>query len=634
MLEKPIPLSSAYCYNTIFTDVLRKRFNNLGTRLLLVLSILGSMVITLFSKTTSVWYEFLIKLPVRIISLYVCSLILIITRKNYIRIESYNGKNWNPIRSIYYEFISKRNIIYQVIYIIDNLLLTFVFKDLVSIKNLISGFHDNFLFWYYMAFLLPVAYNIMHNLIDIDYLKFDHQLTNEKPQQFIRKNLLDQVIIRSIKFLIVMMVFIEPLNQIVLRWVDYKSNRLSWKLIIIINAMVLVMSLILNSINLLFNSHMMMGCLYKNIPISNLSSTPMETLINGLQSEKKFTKLTAFQELSFRCNHADIKYRRPIYETRYKNGHIWNIILNECFKVLNESNDGVVKYMEMIEEKLSLKDAYDNSLMTLNRRSRFEDDGTEGKMLFGNHPDPATRHRRKRRIKRRKQYDSMIPDDMGKVSLNADDSQTYKLFKNEKFLRKQYSLMKKNRVQNYLRDQNSINGPILTRKLYVVEKLQDFVQELREFLSGLLYTDSSNHTLRNGRKSNMTIIEAWLLNKKRESDKLIPTYQINYHIILSLNGILNKAINEDPKGRIISTVGEILKIFERSIVKLGKFTEWEMGEEESTKIVHQIDNVFVIYELIIDSFLEIILNYNEILNDVYLDREVIRLGRWVLDMCN
>lgn len=104
-------------------------------------------------------------------------------------------------------------------------------------------------------------------------------------------------------------------------------------------------------------------------------------------------------------------------------------------------------------------------------------------------------------------------------------------------------------------------------------------------------------------------------------------------------GFLVKSHAEDQKGVVVASVGEVLKVLERSVGVLGRFADWDPKSSLTATLFNKEveqgpDAVSVLYNLCISAFLEIVLKYNALLNEVYLDDDVLRLSRWVLDICN
>lgn len=101
-------------------------------------------------------------------------------------------------------------------------------------------------------------------------------------------------------------------------------------------------------------------------------------------------------------------------------------------------------------------------------------------------------------------------------------------------------------------------------------------------------------------------------------------------------GLLINAIEEDPKGGVVSSVGEVLKCLERSVGALGRFADWhpEVNRKSTDTDGESPDVISILYDLSVSAFLEIVLKYNVLLNDLYLDDDVVKLSKWVLSQCS
>lgn len=91
------------------------------------------------------------------------------------------------------------------------------------------------------------------------------------------------------------------------------------------------------------------GCLDGSKPISCASPDPIHSLLAGLKDENPvvpLTRVTAFQELVFIASSQSpeaAKLRAAIFSTRSRDGSAWDSILNECFRVIRETN-GKINY--------------------------------------------------------------------------------------------------------------------------------------------------------------------------------------------------------------------------------------------------------------------------------------------------
>ncbi|GCE97918.1 hypothetical protein ZYGM_003884 [Zygosaccharomyces mellis] len=602
MLESPVPLSSRYSYHTIFSDICKTRFNHLATRLSLTLTFFQALVIVFFSRGQQSHLEWLLALPLRFILLYLCFLLIVITRKNYLHVD-FKGYS-NAVKLILGQTFSVSTLVYQLIYSLCCFLLSLAVGDFLGLTTISSSHVFTQGYRLHVWILIPTIYTLQHCLFDLDRLSFNFETHFQPPQQYIASHI-RRIFIKSgiLSFFLVLLAL--------------GSSSTYWSIGIKNNLKLILLSFVevanLEFVNIAFNAHMSIGCLHKGKPISSLSSTPMETLATGLSSKKQFTKLTAFQELSYRATSSDLSLRLPLYHTRYRNTHIWPVILRESLLVIQETNDTVTKYLNTLENTMSLQDP-------LKKRNPISF-GDSNEKLFGNQATVTTSG-----------SSSGIAGFPGSQPTVSSNGISHRIT-----LKDDDVLLPKNtrgRVSNVssgdlLGATHSFNEPIITHETTFFTILIRIAQKVKDGISSFFFPSAVTSQ---ENRPQLSILEAWSISKKRQAEVLVPLPVCHAECIISLMGLLINAIDEDSKGGVVSSVGEVLKTLERSVGALGKFADWNPDSRTEEKEIP--DGISILYDLSISAFLEIVLKYNVLLNDVYLDEDVVKLSKWVLDMCS
>ena len=673
-----------YSYNTIFSDVCKTRFNHLVTRLLFIVSLFESIIISILSnKRNSQPYAFSIVENIlffiaKSIVLYFISIFIVITRKNYLHIDSLGYSSFST--QLLGQIFQFKFVVYQILFTIGTLILALVMSDVNFIGS--SSFTKLELvhFKQFVWLLIPLIYNLQHNVFDMDKLIFIFDRQFQLPQLIISNNL-SFIFSRSF----VMSIFIMIISHF-LSFITLGSWLIGFKLCMKLFFLTFIILYHFELINLSFNAHMTMGCLHKGKPISSLSPTPMETLISGLQSKKPFTKLTAFQELAYRATSNDITLRLPIYNNAnistnhndygqdsnnfsdfslgLNNGvkyNIWLVILNECFKVINDSNKRVANYLLALEQvnlfnQRSLFNHRDYILSGSKDdrgdigKSRLERIKEDTEILFGNEPFNKSRY-----------YDKNNNNNNNDRNNSSDQYFDIKnRYGGEKYRKSSRYFNDRNNNFTSVNSYDKYNESILTHDTKLTKMIRLFWVKLSNYFVTFFFPITKSNG--NGKASSvsLSLFEIWYLSKERRADKLIPVPIYHAESIISIMGFLINGINESPKGNVVASVGDVLKILERSVGILGKYTDWKpeglskiassstssttsATEMENTSVFKEdventldeqnINVISILYEFSISAFLEIVLKYNVLLNDVELDEDVVKLSKWVLSMC-
>ncbi|KAL3235062.1 Nucleoporin NDC1 [Nakaseomyces bracarensis] len=604
MSEEPAPINSRYSYHTIFGDICKTRFNHLVTRLFMTSSVIELLIFSIITKGNRSMVELFFLFFPKLVILNLVSLSIIVVRKNYMHVQSLGYSN--DITYVLGQIISSKTVVYLVTYILSSFLLNLTIGDwFLDESSVFTSYR--FLIW----FLIPVFYSTQHVLFDRDRILFTFDTQFQFPQEYILTgipNMLARSGILSSAIVILHPFILGPLFS---TWFIGLRAMVKFFMISFITFMNF------EFINLGFDSHMTIGCLHKGKPISSLSSTPIETLIDGLRSKKPFTKLTAFQELAYRATSLNASLRAPIYNSRYRNQALWNYILRDCIEVIEESNTNVMKFLESLENNntKSIKKSKDN----LQTNKKY--DNTLDAELFGN--DISTTNISNDH--RYNDFDVTRRISLKKANILIGDKNS----KNKA----------QGNIPNYFSNNNhKYDGSIITHVPSVVRFMKDVIIYVRQKINSVFFPSATVNNTQT--KTFASLFDIFLLSKKRQADRLVPLAASHGSAIIALMGILIRAYTEDPKGSVVASVGEVLKHLERSVGTLGKFADWDPKNPwiKALNIKNTdetpCDAISVLNSLSISAFLEIVLKYNVLLNDVYLDDNVVKLSKWVLDMCN
>lgn len=115
---------------------------------------------------------------------------------------------------------------------------------------------------------------------------------------------------------------------------------------------------------------------------------------------------------------------------------------------------------------------------------------------------------------------------------------------------------------------------------------------------------------------------------KRETESICPVPGIIGNAIISIAFFATNSFDEDKRGGVPSTISDILELLEKSVSTCGFFLQ------NLPSFLNEIsdDNLIsVIHELSMNGFFEVVLKYNEVLNDILLPRDVQKLVDWTLE---
>lgn len=117
----------------------------------------------------------------------------------------------------------------------------------------------------------------------------------------------------------------------------------------------------------------------------------------------------------------------------------------------------------------------------------------------------------------------------------------------------------------------------------------------------------------------------------RESERICPVPVTVGNAIIAISLLSKNAHDEDKRGTISSTIGEILEILERSVITCGRFIN---NYPEYLVDTDQDNIITVLHDLSMNAFFEVTLKYNDVLKDLILTPEATRLVNWTLENAN
>lgn len=646
MIQTPRELlNPRYTYHTIFSDVCKTRFNHLVTRLFFICSIIQTVVISLLALPHSPLWELALAFVPNILALNLVSLLIIVTRKNYMHVKNFGFAN--SLTFILGQLLSVKFLVYQGVYSMGSILLSFVLGVVFGRGG--SGWKP-----YYKLFIwlvVPTIYNLQHHVTDADKLSFNCENFFQAPQDYVLervKRIMEKSVILSVISMFVLPIFTTVFfsRQKSGLFDSFTNGVLAVTNLLIISCIIFIT---FEFINIAFDAHMSIGCLHKGKLISNLSSTPMETLLSGLSADKPFTRLTAYQELAYRATSLDPSLRAPIYHSKFRSssGNTWSLILNECLKTIQINNEKVVQYLRSVQDlggsatarhkkKVENLDyMYENGKLT-----------SANERLFGNRPSMMAPLR----------DNGLLDESPNRLRVRTDDSVL--LNRGNK---------KRHRSSYYDNDLDETtqtsNGSIFTHETTFMTAMRLMLKKLKNSIMSFIFPsyaerqssdESDNYRLlpNGSNKAQISIIDIWSISKKRQAEKLVPLPICHADSVVALTGLLIRSKTEDPKGGIIASVGDILKTLERSICALGEFADWDpesmaytafqtqrtaqdrvqQDSEDEDSMKDTTDMISVLYQLSTSAFMEIVLEYNVALNDVYLDADVAKLANWFLEV--
>ncbi|CCK68784.1 Ndc1p KNAG_0B03420 [Huiozyma naganishii CBS 8797] len=623
-MESHSVVNARFSYHAIFSDICKTRFNHLVRRLFLTTTVLQAVAVQLLTNAFASPLESALLVVPKMLALYVAALLIIITRKNYLHVRSlgYSTVSTQALGQIFLF----RFTVYQLIFSVSSFATALAIGDCLGLSSGSPVAYNGSLYgqFYrlYVWLLIPTIYNLQHNLFDLDKLSFNFVRQFQPPQTYIASNL-TKMVFKSL-FLSGLLTVLSPFAFALLAPVWYTGILSALKLAVLSFLVILHFEFV----NISFDAHLSIGCLHKGKPISSLSSTPIETLVSGLASKKPFTKLTAFQELSYRATLLDPSLRLPIYENSHRGTNMWPVIMKECLAVIQETNETVGKYLTTVERTLQGTSKHER----LNPTPEFSNEP-----LFGNSPSLS-----KRGFRDDHNLNSdVVPNGMGYRTMPLRDENI--------FLNK-YDRLKRNDINSaiyrdeflsprYIDSQHSVNDTIFTHNTKISKLISLISNRLQRVMTNFFFPSTLPIDGIMGNKMQLSVFEAWCLSKSRQAEKLVPLSICHAESVVSLMGFLINGLEESPRGHVVASVGDVLKQLVRSVGILGRFSDWNPDVQRKSGTTNKeddnsLDVISILYELSINAFLEIVLKYGVLLNDVHLDDDVVKLSKWVLDMCD
>lgn len=659
-------------YHSIFSDVCKIRFNNMVVRFFLITVVFQAFFATLLSNSRSTFLIRPLRFAYKFILFYAIDILIIIARKNYLHVTSLGYSTF--LTQVIGQLFSTKFVVYEITYTLCSLLFGIATYDDLRISlpnNSGSSIQEGLTFVFYRLHvwvLIPLLYTVQHVVFDLDKLPFSIYSQYSSPQSFINLRI-KSLMIRSAILTGLLTFVIAPILMRLLVGKWFSSN---WS--VYWNLTLLSFSSLLNFefINLSFNAHMCIGCLHKRKPISTLSQTPIETLINGLASGKPMTKLTAFQELSYRAASSDVALRAPIYKNSASGVNMWPGILRECLAVIKESNDSVNNYLYRVSNILrhpqgrNSKNQRVVSPVKRGKELETRDDvlfGTTITNTTGNDTDSYYGSRQTGRTSGN-YYDVYDGDRYtGPEDNRRQNTITVKeedvLLPGSKTARRKNSKNDNGRTRygfssrpveplSYTDSKRSYNDSVIVDDTKLTLFIKSVMNTVKYKIFSFIfpnYLDAtsvsvpfSSSSKQPEQEQQLTILDLWCFSKARQAERLVPLSLCHAECVIALTEMLVKALDESPNSGVVASVGEVLKYLERSVAILGKYSEWEYeyggnGVKKQENGDERSDAISILYQLSAEAFLEIVAKYNVLLDDIHLDDDVVRLSKWFLEKC-
>ena len=648
-------------YETLFTDVCKLRFNFLVTRFLATLTTLIfilswasrkvklSSVLFLGGGNDNYYYSkgiSILTTPIDWFLIYVSLIIICITRKNYLHVSF-------DVRKNKWKRVFRKTVVYYIIYFLSYILVSFGLSQLNVVGN--SQFFS-FYFRMLSLFVIPMIYTIQHVYMDLDRLMFNHGARDKRPQTYITSKLSNSLqrsmilsLFNTFAILVVHYVclwhfvrFFSKKNEhnvqinISVYGGQNSTHHVSllpgfYKFFQYTMANFAVFQL-WDTCNISFSAYLSAGPLHKDRLISMLSENPMETLISGLKSKDSFTKLTAFQELSYRSRVQTIAntklgksktksiYRTPIYE----NVKYWTLILQECFKALDSTNEKVSEYTTKITYGNDQEFLERTKIMRQQQEQREQLKLQEHDILFGTKGNENMYSHYTENFDQNDQWGPPFAIPVANDRVNDIFVKSSEQDDNER----KYFYAKHDPSEN-----NLISKVIIP---YVCRTFDRFLQTF-------FFPDSitSNGEISEGRLAFLFGKDSSAKLKKhfdyqKQAEMLCPLPSVYAEAVLSIMGILINSLDEAPRSACVGSIADVLKILENSITCLGWFIESQHSDKlpDGSEELSSTTSMNVLYSLSLNAFLELVAKYNDLLNDIYLEDNVRELVKWVSERIN
>ena len=413
-------------------------------------------------------------------------------------------------------------------------------------------------------------------------------------------------------------------------------------------------------LNISFNAYLSIGPLHKGKLISLMSSTPINTLVDGLRNKNSFTRLTAFQELSLRSqlrvsgNLVENIYRNAIYN----NKNNWFNILKECLKTINETNEKIVEYNLKINFRKD-NEAYLNKLTILQKNKNLEKllKLQENEHLFGNNLSPIDDLDL---VNLNNEYlakkDQIWRDNANSLNSNIlkayDDESIYRFTRNNNnSVKPEHSYNNPNDIQR--EDDSYLNGNLIMKYVYPSMK-KFFNNKVKKFLFpdvskpvitlqpelNTSYDSKFNKIFRNVlAKINVLTKKNTFMNGlyvkytnnllEKDAQEICPLPTVYAESVFAMCSLLIHSLEESPKSCVVSSINEILKTYQISSVILGEYCDLVSQERGNSN--KNTTSIEILYDIVLAAFLEVVTKYRFLLKDIELDEDVKDLINCVLE---
>lgn len=432
---------------------------------------------------------------------------------------------------------------------------------------------------------------------------------------------------------------------------------LSFKQLINIFVLNVVVIFIWEILNISFNAYLSIGPLHKGKLISLLSPRPIDTLIDGLRNKNSFARLTAFQELSLRSqlklkgNLVENIYRNPIYNNKSN----WSNILKECLKIINETNNNIVEYNLKINIKKD-NEAYFNKLAAFQKNKNLEEllKLQENERLFGNSLSPiddldlVTLNNEYLAKKDQIWRDNF--DNVNNNILKAYDDEYINGISHQNRNRAEQLNEPRSNIQKG--DDSYLNDNVIIKYVYPSFK-RIFNKNIKKFLfpdvakpvislQPELHTSYDTKLNRMFRaflaKTNIITKSTFLSNLyvkytnyllEKDAQEICSLPTVYAESVFAMCSLLIRSLEEHPRSYVVSSINEILKTYQISSVILSEYCDLVNQERGYSKT--KPTGIEILYDIVLAAFLEVVVKYNSLLKDIELDEDVKDLIKCVLE---
>lgn len=475
--------------------------------------------------------------------------------------------------------------------------------------------NDLWVYFWFHGVVCAIVYASQHIIFQRNRLRFNYGVSSVKPQSVIFSTF-SRILGNSVSFTIFVSI-VSPLLYFATRPLVYGLTAVFFALasldtsippfhigfggLLSASFASFLLFLSWEFINHVYNTYATIGCIDGKTTISSKSSSPMESLLQGLRDvsvSNQLVRLTAFQELAYVASSLSpecSKLRKAIYSPSGLASPLWPAIFDECSLVINEAalriNYRTKADLEALKNLALLSN--DDSSLSLNKDS----------LIFGNsnvilppgkNPD----------VSKEPVQDEPKPVDTVKISSNP-------LY----FGFLQFLAPLKGQMYHFV-----YANPSDPQKVLKVDAISKWIalqkRRILETSLGVLFRIS--------------------FKKDAELRILNPVNCGN--AIIALSGILLHAVEEDRYDTISDNqMSEVFNLLERPIRSCMNYIEvvpasvyvTEAQKKSAEVKTHLL--VAILHDMALREYINLCIKYNYKLNDLLLSTRAFKLAKWVID---